>query len=72
MAKYTTVNIMKMNACNATIKMWKMDQPAPKIAPATVPVKPVAAQRPSKRNITSPAYIWPSYRDWETDRKSVV
>jgi hypothetical protein len=26
---YTSVSIMKMNACNATIRMWKMDQIEP-------------------------------------------
>ena len=67
MARYTTVNIMKINACNATIKMWNIDQPAPKIAPKIVPVTPVAAHRPINKNITSPAYILPNSRnEWES------
>ena len=63
MAKYTTVNIMKINACNATIKIWKIDQPAPKIEPNIVPDKPVAAHMPNNQNITSPAYILPKRRN---------
>ena len=63
MAKYTTVNIMKINACRATIKMWKIDQPAPRIAPKIVPEIPVAAHIPSNKKITSPAYILPKSRN---------
>src|SRR3990167_3044408 len=54
---------MKINACNATIRMWKIDQPAPKIAPKIVPETPVAAHKPNSRKITSPAYILPNNRN---------
>ena len=57
---------MNMKACNATIKMWNIDQPAPKIAPNMVPDTPVAAHRPNSKKITSPAYILPNSRnEWD-------
>jgi len=51
MDRYTTVSIMKMNACSATIRMWKIAQieparmwPMPK--PMLAPLKPVQAPPP--------------------------
>ena len=58
---------MNMKACNATIKMWNIDQPAPKIAPKMVPDTPVAAHKPNSKKITSPAYILPNSRnEWDS------
>src|SRR5690606_5139104 len=66
MDRYTTVKVMKMNACRVTIRMWKIAQPIPRNAPKNVPTRPVAAHMPSNRKITSPAYILPNRRrEWE-------
>ena len=43
--------------------MWKIDHPAPKIAPNIVPETPVAAHKPINEKITSPAYILPNNRN---------
>src|SRR3989338_1229640 len=60
---YTTVNIMKMNACKTTIKMWKIAQPELNTAPNIVPASPVAAHMPSNRKMISPAYMLPNRRN---------
>ena len=53
---------MNMKACSATIRMWKIAQPAPSTAPATVPTRPVAAHTHSSRKMISPAYMFPKSR----------
>src|SRR3972149_3809522 len=59
---YTMVSIMNMYACSTTIRMWKIDQPTPSMAPKNGPLGLVAAHTHSSRKMISPAYMLPYSR----------
>ena len=57
-----SADIISSGSEDHSIKIWNIDQPAPRIAPKIVPEIPVAAHIPSNKKITSPAYILPNSR----------
>src|SRR6266540_7337851 len=72
---YTTVSIMKMNACRITIRMWNSPHPTPSAVETTSETTPPtelqnppvsvawAAHNHSSRKMISPAYILPNNRN---------
>src|SRR5579864_2288303 len=64
---YTAVSIMNMNAWMTMISVSKIAQPTLSSPPKKAPTTPVAAHRPRRRKMISPAYILP-YRRSEWDR----